>query len=164
MRRSRSVLAAVAATTALTAPLTPAAAAPAPLATKRAFAGGSVASIPACQDLCVMSFAVRPGERYLHVATTPLGGAGTGSATVALDVRSAAGVARVCHDTSGGPLDVTGLDHVVVTGVADAVGCGLAPSPGGTVLAIFSDRSVSYLEALRTYTPDPDRTVTGGVG
>lgn len=163
MRVPRTVLAAAAAT-AFATTLTPAGAAqPTPLAAKRTFAGGSVQRQIVCGTPCLMSFEVRPGERYLHIATTALGGSGAGSPTVAVDVKSASGYVRVCHDTRSGPLDVEGIPFVVVVGVADALDCGAAPSPGGTVLAIFSARNVSFDEALRTFTPDPDRQVAGGV-
>lgn len=159
MRLSRTALACGAAAT-LAGPVAPAGAAPKAtvLMSKAQYAGGSIGGQPSCQQLCVTAFAVRPGERWVHVA------GGSSQQFAAFDVKAADGYHRVCVSSkANGPFPVEGLKQVVVIAVLDDVACGVAPA-AGTVVTYFSDRAVDYGTAVTTARPDPDRPVTGGIG
>ena len=138
MRTIRTVLACLT----LAAAAGPAGATPTVLKTEATYAGGAFAGVPACYTTCRLFVQVRAGERYLHVGTSAPAG------VVALDVTTANGAVRVCHDTSAGPLPVDGLPLVKVRVVLDDGACG-TPAPYGTVTAYFS--------------ADPGRRVGGGV-
>ena len=158
--RVRSTLLACAAVASLTGAVpSPATAAPHPtvLASKATYAGGSVNGATLCADTCVIGFAVREGERYVHLNTSAPYGA------VALDVKTgAAGYVRVCMNTKRGALPI-GASHILVVPTLSDTTCGGQPAPTGTIVAYFSAREVALDYAMLNATPDPDREVTGGI-
>jgi len=110
---------------------------------------------PYCPDTaCQIKIKVRDGEQYLHLVS------GGTPGTPAFDVRTGAGVTRVCGITQAGAVPIGGSTDVVIRAVIDPA-CG-APALYGSLIAFFAEREVSFAEAVQSSEPDQDRMVAGG--